>query len=114
MAQSWAIKLYASQAWLDCRAAYIASVFGLCESCNESGLIVPGYICHHKVWLTPNNINDPNITLNHEHLRYECLQCHNSTHSKQLNGVTKEGLMFTPDGDLVEVGADISVSQCQS
>ena len=103
MAQEWAIKFYKSQAWLDCRESYIASVYGLCETCNEHGLIVPGYICHHKIWLTATNINDPNISLNHEHLRYECLECHNKSHRKKINGVTRDNLMFNEYGDLVEV-----------
>ena len=103
MAKQWAKVFYNSQQWLDCRAAYIASVYGLCETCSGRGETTPGYILHHMIWLTPNNINDPNISLNHEHLRYECLECHNKSHRKQVQGLLREGLRFTPGGDLVEI-----------
>ena len=65
MAKPWAIQFYKSRVWLDCRAAYIQSVFGLCEKCRR-----PGWIVHHKEKLTPANINDPNVTLNWEKLEY--------------------------------------------
>ena len=95
--QVWARTFYNSIAWQRCREAYIVSVHGLCESCCS-----PGYIVHHKVWLTPININDPVVSLNHEHLEYLCLECHNRTHKKQVIGLVREGLVFNEYGDLVE------------
>ena len=76
---------YKTAAWLRCRDAYIKSVGGLCERCLAKGLIVPGYIVHHKIHLNASNINDPNITLNWDNLEYLCLACHNAHHfgSKQ-------------------------------
>jgi len=105
MAQDWSRAFYNSVAWLDCSAAYIASpkVYGLCERCARHGHVVPGYIVHHKILLTPNNINDVNVTLNYEHLEYQCLECHNAAHGKQLEGVTVDGLMFNTEGQLVEI-----------
>lgn len=48
----------------------------MCETCgNRTGEL--GYIVHHKTWLTPENINDPSISLNHDNLKYSCLICHN-------------------------------------
>jgi 5-methylcytosine-specific restriction enzyme A len=96
--QIWAKGFYQSTAWRKCREAYIAYVHGLCERCQS-----PGYIVHHKVWLTPNNINDPNVSLNHMHLEYLCIECHNRTHSKHIEGMTRDGLMFNEFGDLVEI-----------
>jgi hypothetical protein len=98
MAQEWAVKFYASQAWQDCRHAYIVSVYGLCERCQQ-----PGVIVHHRIKLTPSNINDPNITLNHEHLELLCVECHNTEHMGKHESVTQEGLRFTINGDLTEV-----------
>lgn len=76
MAKEWAQAFYKSQRWLKCRAAYIAhrqSIDGgICEVCGES----IGYIVHHTIVLTPENINDPGISLNHNLLRYECKNCH--------------------------------------
>jgi thymidine kinase len=94
VAREFAKAFYGSAAWLQCRAAYIVSVFGLCEKCKE-----PGYIVHHTVELTPENINNPNITLNHELLCYLCLRCHNAIYSEDT---TMEGLMFDASGQPVQ------------
>ena len=76
-------QFYKSQAWIKCRESYIASVGGLCERCLAKGLIVPGYIVHHKCYLTPQNILDPSITLNFSNLEYLCQDCHNKEHFKE-------------------------------
>lgn len=91
--QSWAEKFYNSPAWKKCRAAYKKSVHGLCERCGETGEIV-----HHKIPLTPENINDPNITLNFINLRLECRSCHGFSHG---NSPTREGFRFDSDGNLL-------------
>ena len=101
MAREFAKAFYKSKAWIQCRASYISYVHGLCERCNSSGKIVPGLILHHKIKLTPSNINDPMIALNHEHLEYLCLECHNITHSNNKEHAIAEGLLFTTDGDIV-------------
>lgn len=76
MAKEFAKAFYKSKAWQRCRNAYIAERVvidgGLCEVCGEE----PGYIVHHKILLTPSNINNSEITLNHKYLRYECKKCH--------------------------------------
>lgn len=76
MAQDWAKAFYNSQAWRNARQSYInyrLSVDGgMCEVCHEQ----LGYIVHHKINLNPININDPNISLNRDNLRYECKWCH--------------------------------------
>lgn len=76
-ARAFAKKFYKSTKWLKCRASYIAERRaidgGLCERCRQ----VMGYIVHHVIWLTPENVNDPEITLNHDNLEYVCLDCHN-------------------------------------
>ena len=63
MAKEFAKAFYNSKRWKDCRRAYIAKRIaidgGMCETCHE----VPGYIVHHKIELTPDNINDPDIAL---------------------------------------------------
>jgi len=102
MAKEFAVKLYNSTAWKRCREAYIIAVNGLCEMCLEQGQYTPGYICHHKIVLTPSNINNPEVTLNHEHLQYVCLDCHNTLHGGE-HEVTREGLAFTSTGDLVSL-----------
>ena len=73
---------YKTRAWLKCRDGYIKHVGGLCERCLSRGLIVPGYIVHHKCYLTPENITDPSVTLNWDNLEYLCHDCHNKEHFK--------------------------------
>ena len=77
MAKEWAKKFYNSRAWLCCRRAYIDYRIGidggLCETCHSR----LGEIVHHKKWLTPDNIDDPNITLDFGNLKYDCQICHN-------------------------------------
>lgn len=76
MAKEFAKKFYQSKAWKDCRRSYIAGRQlidgGMCETCHAE----PIYIVHHKVTLTPLNINNPEITLNHKHLKGDCKKCH--------------------------------------
>lgn len=99
MAKEFAKAFYNSSAWKKCRAAYITYRQridgGMCESCHE----VPGYIVHHKVELTPENINDPNIALSFGNLKYDCHVCH----QKENTGGTIHGLIeyeFSSDGEV--------------
>lgn len=91
----FAKKFYKSTAWRQCRDAYFISQHGICERCND-----PGKIVHHLIVLTPENINDPNITLNFELLELLCQDCHNKEHHGE-SVVLAEGLMFDEDGNLV-------------
>lgn len=91
----FAAKFYRSKAWQKCRSAYIISRYGLCERCGNAGLIV-----HHKIELTPENINDPNITLNWDNLELVCLACHNAEHMGGES--TAEGLVFDGEGNLMK------------
>lgn len=94
--QPWARWFYKSAAWQRCRDAYFKSQHGLCERCGGAGKIV-----HHKIYLTPENIHDPSVTLNWENLELLCQECHNAEHAS--HGVTAEGLAFDEDGNLVPV-----------
>ena len=80
--QDFAKKLYKSKAWQHCRAAYISKAGGLCERCLAKGLIAPGEIVHHKIYIDANNISDPNVTLNFDNLELLCRICHGNEHRK--------------------------------
>lgn len=90
---------YVSQEWIQCRKAYAKSVGGLCERCKEKGLITAGEIVHHKRHLTPNNITDPNITLNWDNLMLVCRNCHAEIHKKQKRYRINEDGSITPLSD---------------
>lgn len=76
----WARAFYMSAQWKACRNSYIKSVGGLCERCWERGQVRPASIVHHKVYITPENIRDPNITLNYANLEALCRECHEAEH----------------------------------
>lgn len=98
MAKEYAKSFYNSAAWKKCKTSYIKSVYGLCERCGK-----PGYIVHHKKHISRNSINNPDITLNHDNLKYLCLDCHNAEHefNRQKKSATKDGYKFNNKGELV-------------
>jgi 5-methylcytosine-specific restriction enzyme A len=99
MAKEYAQKFYKSKAWIKCRESYIASVYGMCEECLRRGQLNQGWIVHHKNPITPRNINDPSITLNHDNLEYLCQVHHNVIHG---SNIIREDVMFDDDGNLIE------------
>lgn len=76
----YAATFYKSKAWKQCRAAYLASIGGLCEECLKRGVYTPAEIVHHKVWITPQNINNPNVVLSWSNLKAVCRKCHAMEH----------------------------------
>lgn len=107
MAKEWAKAFYNSQKWKDTRDGYYRSINGLCERCLKDNKITPGEIVHHKTYITPNNINDINITLNWDNLMLVCRECHKKIHDGDM-ATTKEGLIFNKEGDIVYEYKDIS------
>lgn len=71
-------------------------MFGLCERCGK-----PGKILHHKIILTPRNIDNPNVTLNWGRLQYLCHDCHEQIHNDSFP--VREDVRFDNAGQLVEV-----------
>lgn len=78
MAHSYARAFYTSAAWAKTRSAYIAyrrSIDGgVCEECRQR----LGVIVHHRTMITPQNINNPEVTLNFSNLELVCQECHNA------------------------------------
>ena len=98
MATEQSNAFYHSAAWLKCRAAFISARGGLCERCYAKGLIVPGDTVHHIIPITPENINDPSVTLSFDNLRLVCRDCHAAEHHP-------DGLRYSfgPDGTIFPV-----------
>lgn len=96
MAKAFAKVFYKSKVWEDCRRGYIAERMlidgGACEVCKKN----PGYILHHKINLTPDNINNPEITLNWENLSWECKECHDKEEGHGVDN-KKAGLLVEFD-----------------
>ena len=72
---------YTTRAWRKARESYLSSVGRLCEICLSKGLIEPAVHVHHKKPITPENMNDPAITLDHSNLMALCENCHHEQHS---------------------------------
>ena len=82
---------YKTTAWQNCRDAYTREAGGLCERCYAKGKIVPGEIVHHKIHLTPENVNDPDIALSFDNLELLCRGCHGKEHSHKRYTVGEFG-----------------------
>lgn len=84
MAKEFAKAFYKSRKWQACRKSYISNRImidgGLCELCGE----IPGIELHHKTSLNISNINDVDITLNHENLMFLCKDCHFNVHKEEI------------------------------
>lgn len=90
MAQEFARTFYDSMAWRTIRETYKKYRRGLCEDCLKRGIITAGQEVHHVTPLTPQNINDPRVTLSFDNLALLCHACHMERH-KHLDESTKAG-----------------------
>ena len=97
--QPWTERFYSHAAWIRCRESFIAKRRaidgGLCQRCGRR----VGYIVHHKIELTPANIRDPEVALNHRNLEYLCHECHNKEHGVFVPA--EPGVAFDTNGDVV-------------
>jgi len=84
-------RFYTTRAWRKSRAAFLSERGGLCEICLGKGLIVPATEVHHKIPLTPDNLNDPQITLDHGNLMALCENCHHEQHQHKRWRVDEMG-----------------------
>jgi len=89
---------YMSEEWKRCRKAYLQKVDGLCERCAATGGTVAADVVHHTEYLTDENINDRNITLNQSRLVALCHECHNKEHKTRERNVRYK---FSGDGSLI-------------
>lgn len=93
--KEWARWFYKGSAWKKVRRSYFIQQHGICERCNGAGKIV-----HHQIYLTPDNIYDPDISLSFDNLEVLCHTCHNKEHFKEHTAV-REGFTFDSDGNLI-------------
>jgi 5-methylcytosine-specific restriction endonuclease McrA len=94
MAKEFAKSFYNSAAWKKTSKAYASSKVYICEKCGHQG-----YIVHHKIALTPQNIGNSDITLLWSNLMYLCLECHNRIHAKKED----RQMTFDAEGNLINV-----------
>lgn len=87
---------YGTNAWKKTRAAYISYRGGLCERCLAKGLLVPGYVVHHKIYMDAETVNQPELALNFDNLELLCAQCHEQEHDR-INGGARTKKRFYVD-----------------
>lgn len=78
----FAHQFYHSKAWADVRKFVWDRAHGLCERCMEKGEIKTADVVHHKIPLSPENVNDPDISLNTDRLVALCYDCHAEVHQE--------------------------------
>ena len=93
--KDFAKAFYQSKAWKKTRRYIFLRDMGLCVRCGK-----PGDIVHHKIHLTPNNIDDPSISLNEDNLETLCRECHAIEHEGEP--CTDKALMFDEEGNIIE------------
>ena len=81
---------YNSPEWKRARKAYKLYRLNICERCGDIG-----YYVHHKIYITPKNVHNSNVTLNFDNLELLCKNCHNKEHFK-----TELSYEFDEDGQL--------------
>lgn len=95
MAKDFSKRFYNSKSWQNTRNAFFKSKYGICELCGK-----PGEEVHHVQPITPDNINNSDITLSWNNLQLLCRSCHELIEEKAK--ATVDGLKFSEDGQLVE------------
>lgn len=92
---------YRSHAWRTTSTAYRRSVGGLCERCLAKGIITPAEVVHHKIPLTPENIQDLSISLNWDNLQALCRQCHADVHEEMYAEKNKKRYKIDKFGHVI-------------
>ena len=107
--KAYAREFYKSKAWKSCRAEYIKRQHYLCENCLKQGIYKPAEIVHHKIKLTPLNIEHPEIALNFDNLEALCRSCHAAEHEDDIRKekakrftVDESGKVFSREKNLAE------------
>lgn len=103
MAKDFAKQFYNSSSWKKCRRTYIEYRIqqdgGMCEICGQN----LGYIVHHKINLSPENISNPDISLNQDYLMYVCKACHDLFEGHAHGNAAKPLCAFDEDGQPVSL-----------
>lgn len=89
--KNYAKGFYKSKSWHKVSTLYMSNKNYMCERCGGVATI-----CHHKKYITPWNIDNPDITLNMDNLESLCQECHNQEHSAKVSRA-----IFDESGNMV-------------
>lgn len=95
MAKEWARQFYNSKAWKDMRRYILKRDHYTCAHCQCRAAEI-----HHIKELTPDNIDDINISLNPDNLISLCRDCHAKI-TKGYTGDVRDGFIFDERGNVI-------------
>ena len=104
--REFARHIYKGQRWKKVRQYIFEKYYGLCAECGA-----PGEEVHHKTFLTPQNVNDPEIVYGENNLVLLCKECHFKKHRKtnpleqtfKRRRLTNNGCWFDESGNVQPV-----------
>lgn len=103
MAKDWAKPFYNSKKWKKKKESYKSDRMmidgGKCEECH----VEEGYIVHHTITLTEENIKDPDIALNDRYLKFVCKNCHDKYEGHGVGKKVEPLFMFDEDGQPISL-----------
>lgn len=70
---------------------------GMCERCFARGELRPAKVVHHIIHLSPENIDNPNISLSFDNFQRLCQDCHAAVHA----GTSESRVTFDEMGNVV-------------
>lgn len=86
---------YNCEKWKKVRKLKIQKANGLCEKCwREKRIFVEGKIVHHKIEITDQNYNNPELMYGLDNLELLCDDCHHKLH------FNSDPYYFDEEGDL--------------
>ncbi len=101
MPKDYSKKIYKSKRWQIVRHQVLVRDNYLCQrTINGVKCERPATEVHHIEYITPSNVNDPNITYDQDNLISLCWKCHNDIHHQGSS--TQDGLMFDSEGNIVQ------------
>lgn len=94
MSREFSKKFYDSKQWENVRTYCLMRDKYKCVRCGG----VKNLEVHHKVWLTPENINDADVTLNEKNLETLCRNCHKEEHRPKGQTFDENGFLIDSPG----------------
>ena len=96
MAQAFSKKFYDSKLWKDAREYVLKRDRYQCQDCK----VMAAEEVHHIKELTPDNINDPMVSINPSNLISLCYNCHKLRHRKSKS-IIKTDYEFDAEGNII-------------
>ena len=103
MAREFAKAFYKSSLWQEVRESILKRDRYMCQ---QPGCHAPAEEVHHKIKLSPENINDPNVTVNPSNLISLCGDCHKALHKSDKVAGLRERRMKSDASVLQEITFD--------